>query len=58
MPWANHVGEILLAGPTVMREYFKHPDESAETLRKHDDGLTWVYTGDPGWQGCLENSRR
>jgi len=41
-------GEILLAGPTVMREYFKHPDESALTLRKHDDGLTWVYTGDLG----------
>lgn len=41
-------GEILLAGPTVMKEYMKHPDETAQTLRKHDDGLTWVYTGDLG----------
>ena len=41
-------GEILLAGPTVMREYMNHPDESAQTLRTHDDGLTWVYTGDLG----------
>lgn len=41
-------GEILLAGPTVMKEYMKHPDETARTLRLHDDGLTWVYTGDLG----------
>ena len=41
-------GEILLAGPTVMKEYAKHPDETAQTLRTHADGLTWVYTGDLG----------
>lgn len=41
-------GEILLAGPTVMKEYMHHPQETAETLRKHEDGLTWVYTGDLG----------
>ena len=41
-------GEILLAGPTVMKEYMNHPQETAQTLRKHDDGLTWVYTGDLG----------
>ena len=41
-------GEILLAGPTVMKEYMKHPEETAETLRHHADGLTWVYTGDLG----------
>ncbi len=43
-------GEILLAGPTVMKEYMKHPDETAQTLRRHADGLTWVYTGDLGVQ--------
>ena len=43
-------GEILLAGPTVMREYMKHPDETAQTLRHHEDGLTWVYTGGLGTQ--------
>ncbi len=41
-------GEILLAGPTVMKEYMDHPEETAQTLRHHADGLTWVYTGDLG----------
>ncbi|MBR3301454.1 MAG: AMP-binding protein [Firmicutes bacterium] len=41
-------GEILLSGPTVMKEYLKHPEETAQTLRTHADGLTWVYTGDLG----------
>ncbi len=41
-------GEILLAGPTVMREYVHHPEETAQVLRTHADGLTWVYTGDLG----------
>lgn len=42
-------GEILLAGPTVMKEYLHHPEETAKTLRTHNDGLTWVYTGDLGY---------
>lgn len=42
-------GEILLAGPTVMKEYMNHPEETAKTLRKHKDGFTWVYTGDLGY---------
>ncbi len=41
-------GEILLSGPTVMQEYMDHPEETAQTLRTHADGLTWVYTGDLG----------
>lgn len=41
-------GEILLSGPTVMKEYMHHPGETAQTLRTHADGLTWVYTGDLG----------
>ena len=41
-------GEILLAGPTVMKEYMNHPEETAQALRRHADGLTWVYTGDLG----------
>lgn len=42
-------GEILLAGPTVMKEYVNQPEETASTLRTHADGLTWVYTGDLGY---------
>ena len=41
-------GEILLAGPTVMQGYMHHPEETAQTLRKHSDGQVWVYTGDLG----------
>ena len=41
-------GEILLAGPTVMKGYLDKPEETAATLRRHADGLTWVYTGDLG----------
>lgn len=45
----NQEGEILLSGPTVMKGYLNNPKETAETLRKHDDGMTWVYTGDLGY---------
>ncbi len=41
-------GEICLAGPTVMMEYINHPEETANTLKQHADGLTWVHTGDLG----------
>jgi len=41
-------GEILLAGPTVMKGYINNPEETAQTLQKHADGMTWVYTGDLG----------
>ena len=41
-------GEILAAGPTVMKEYMNHPEETAAVCRTHADGLRWVYTGDLG----------
>ena len=41
-------GEICLAGPTVMLEYVKHPEETARTRRVHADGMTWIHTGDLG----------
>ena len=41
-------GEIVLAGPTVMSGYYGKPEETAKTLRKHADGMTWLYTGDLG----------
>lgn len=41
-------GEICLAGPTVMMEYINNSEETANTLKRHADGLTWVHTGDLG----------
>ena len=37
-----------MSGPTVMAGYLDMPAETAETLREHADGLTWLYTGDLG----------
>ena len=41
-------GEILMSGPTVMAGYLDMPVETAETIREHEDGLKWLYTGDLG----------
>ena len=42
-------GEICLAGPAVMLGYLDQEEETAKTLRKHPDGLTWLHTGDIGY---------
>ncbi len=42
-------GEILIAGPAVMKGYLHHPEETAKVLRQHTDGRTWLYTGDLGF---------
>ena len=31
-----------------MLGYIGHPEENAQTLQTHPDGLTWVHTGDLG----------
>lgn len=42
-------GELLLAGPTVMKRYWDNPKETNLTLKKSKtDGLTWVHSGDLG----------
>ena len=41
-------GEIVISGPTVMLGYVDNPEETAQTLRKHADGRTWLHTGDLG----------
>lgn len=41
-------GEICLTGPTVMVEYLGRPEETADTLRLHEDGRRWLHTGDLG----------
>jgi long-chain acyl-CoA synthetase len=41
-------GEICINGPAVMMGYLEHPEETANTLRKHSDGKIWLHTGDIG----------
>nr|MBP3598025.1 acyl--CoA ligase [Eubacterium sp.] len=44
-------GEIVMRGPTVMLGYLNEPEETANTLRVHKDGHTWLHTGD---LGCMD----
>lgn len=41
-------GEICVSGPAVMLGYLDEPKETADTLRVHDDGKTWLHSGDVG----------
>ena len=41
-------GEICIAGPSVMKEYINHPEETANTLHVHEDGKVWIHSGDLG----------
>jgi long-chain acyl-CoA synthetase len=41
-------GEICLTGPTLMMGYVNQPEETAQTLQTHEDGMLWLHTGDLG----------
>ncbi len=51
----EHVGEICVCGPQVMKEYLNRPEATADTLKTWD-GRTWLLTGDIGFMrddGCV-----
>lgn len=39
-------GELCVNGPAVMLGYLEHPEETAAVIKKHEDGLVWLHTGD------------
>jgi long-chain acyl-CoA synthetase len=42
----GETGELCVAGPQVMKGYWKRPDETALVLRTDADGVVWLHTGD------------
>lgn len=41
-------GEICISGPTVMMGYLNNLEETIQILQIHEDGRTWLHTGDVG----------
>ncbi|MBE6608659.1 MAG: acyl--CoA ligase [Ruminococcaceae bacterium] len=42
-------GEVCVTGPSMMKCYFNAPEETADVMRVHEDGRTWIHSGDIGY---------
>lgn len=51
----NEQGEVCITGPNTMLGYFNNEEETNKILRKHEDGLTWVHSGDVGYMDADGN---
>ena len=54
-PCGALVGEIWVAGPNIMKRYYKNPKGTAETIVE-SHGFRWLRTGDIGYiddRGCI-----
>ncbi|MBQ7379449.1 MAG: acyl--CoA ligase [Clostridia bacterium] len=45
----NEEGEICMTGPNTMVGYYNNETETNNVIKKHDDGLMWVHSGDIGY---------
>lgn len=48
-PGEDHIGELLVCGPQVMKGYLNREDETADTVKILEDGRRWLFTGDLGF---------
>lgn len=44
----NQMGEVCISGPGLMLGY-DNPEATAKALQVHEDGRTWLHTGDIGY---------
>lgn len=44
----NEIGEIIVTGPTVMKDYLNNEEETNNTIEVDAEGNRWVHTGDLG----------
>ena len=42
-------GEICIQAPSMMLGYVNNQDETANVIRRHEDGKLWVHSGDLGY---------
>lgn len=52
---AGQTGELIAAGPGVMRGYWNLPEKSADAFILDDDGVPWYKTGDIAVQDEMGN---
>jgi len=45
----GEMGEICITGPSVMKGYFRRPEETEHVMRRHADGRMWIHSGDIGY---------
>ena len=45
----NEVGEICVSAPDVMIGYYNNEAETKNVIKVHDDGSTWLHSGDLGY---------
>lgn len=45
----GEIGEICMTGPNVMLGYYNNEEETNKVMKVHEDGLTWIHSGDLGY---------
>ena len=46
---SKNIGEVCISGPNVMLKYHENEEETKKIKRIHNDGSTWIHSGDLGY---------